>query len=91
MLMFILLDSFIKISLCQKRRANLFVDLVWVGQFAVDGGAAQWGEGHGLHGDELDFVGEPSACICCARHPIDVFKDGGRGQLLVCAIHRRRT
>lgn len=58
-------------------RANLFVDLAVVGQFAVDGGAVQRGDGHRLHGDELDFVRKSPACVCGPRHPIDMFKDGG--------------
>lgn len=59
------------------RGANLFVDLVGVRQFAIDGWAVQWWDRHGLHGDKLDFVGESPARVCGTRHPIDMFKDGG--------------
>lgn len=74
-----------------QERTNLFVNLVGVWQFAIDGRAVQRWDRHGLHGNELDFVGEPPARVCGARHPIDMFKDGGRGQMFICAIHRWRT
>lgn len=64
--------------------------MIGVRQLVGDGGAVQRGKGHGLHGDELDFAGESPARICATRHPVDVLEDGGRGQLLICAIQRRR-
>lgn len=60
-----------------EKTHNLFVDLIGVRQFVVDRCAMQRWEGHGLHGNKLDFVGESPACIGTARHPVNVFKDGG--------------
>lgn len=73
-----------------ESKLHLFVDLVGVAQLAI-GGAVQRRDSHGLHGDKLDFVGEPLAGICTPRHPVNVLEDGGRGQLLACAAQWRRT
>lgn len=74
-----------------SQTSHLSVNLIGVGQFVIDGGAVQRWEGHGLHGDQLDLAGESPARVRAARHPVDVFEDGGRGQLLVGAVDRRRT
>lgn len=67
-----------RLSFIEKTpKNNLFVDLTGVGEFAIDGCAVQRWDRHGLHGDKLDFVGESPACICAARHSINMFKDGG--------------
>lgn len=54
---------------------------------AVDGGALghpgrhgrtllsrHW---HGLHGDQLDFVGDTASAVSRARHAVHMLKDGG--------------
>lgn len=58
----------------------------------VDSGAVAPGwEGHGLHGDQLDLIGQAPAVVGRAGHAVHMLEDGGRRQLLVMAVHGWRT
>ena len=67
--------------------AHLFVHVGVLRYFSVDGWSEERGEGHGLHGDELDLVGKSPACLRGAGHAVDVLEDGRSGGQLLCTPH----
>ena len=76
------------VSLLQEA-ADLFVHVGVHRQLSVDAGSEQRWDGHGLHGDELDLVGEPPAGLHGAGHTVHVLEDGRRGgRRLLRTTHR---
>ena len=58
----------------------------------VDSGAVVLGrDSHGLHGDQLNLIGQATGAVGRARHAVHMLKDGGRGETRVMAGHGRRT